>query len=303
VNQEDKHFMSQFAILVGALVVFTIVMFFLARYLMGVNAPDYGPLIARQQEQRLEPAGQVQTGKVKQTTAEVSGGGSAKGATSTGQQTYTTVCATCHDSGVAGAPMISDQGAWQARIAQGKQTLYQHAINGLGAMPPKGGDPSLSNTQVQAAVDYMVAQVGGGAPEQPAASKAQPAGGKQAKAAAPKAQPSGGKQAKAAAPAIHATSTPEGKSTYQIMCANCHDAGALGAPMITDSAAWQARLAKGKQALYASAMRGIGAMPAKGGHPQLSDDEVKAAVDHIIATVSDSSGGKQQSTTASTKAK
>jgi hypothetical protein len=41
--------------------------------------------------------------------------------------------------------------------------LYQHAINGLGAMPPKGGDPSLSNTQVQAAVDYMVAQVGGGA--------------------------------------------------------------------------------------------------------------------------------------------
>jgi cytochrome c5 len=163
VNQEDKHFMSQFAILVGALVVFTIVMFFLARYLMGVNAPDYGPLIARQQEQRLEPAGQVQTGKVKQTTAEVSGGGSAKGATSTGQQTYTTVCATCHDSGVAGAPMISDQGAWQARIAQGKQTLYQHAINGLGAMPPKGGDPSLSNAQVQAAVDYMVAQVGGGA--------------------------------------------------------------------------------------------------------------------------------------------
>lgn len=159
MNQEDKHFMSQFAILVGALVVFTIVMFFLARYLMGVNAPDYGPLIARQHEQRLEPAGQVQTGKVKQTTAEVSGGGSAEGATSTGQQTYTTVCATCHDSGVAGAPMISDQGAWQARIAQGKQTLYQHAINGFGAMPPKGGDPSLSNAQVQAAVDYIIATV------------------------------------------------------------------------------------------------------------------------------------------------
>ncbi len=288
MNQEDKHFMSQFAILVGALVVFTIVMFFLARYLMGVNAPDYGPLIARQQEQRLEPAGQVQTGKVKQTTAEVSGAAPAEGATSTGQQTYTTVCATCHDAGVAGAPMISDQGAWQARIAQGKQTLYQHAINGFGAMPPKGGDPSLSNAQVQAAVDYIVAQVGGGASEQPAA---------------PKAQPAAGKQAKAAAPAIHATSTPEGKSTYQIMCANCHDAGALGAPMITDSAAWQARLAKGKQALYASAMRGIGAMPAKGGHPQLSDDEVKAAVDHMIATVSDSGGGKQQSTTASAKAK
>jgi cytochrome c5 len=102
-------------------------------------------------------------GGQQQAAAAKTGAAPAKGATSTGQQTYTTVCATCHDSGVAGAPMISDQGAWQARIAQGKQTLYQHAINGLGAMPPKGGDPSLSNTQVQAAVDYMVAQVGGGA--------------------------------------------------------------------------------------------------------------------------------------------
>jgi cytochrome c5 len=98
-------------------------------------------------------------GGQQQAAAAKTGGAPAKGATSTGQQTYTTVCATCHDSGVAGAPMISDQGAWQARIAQGKQTLYQHAINGLGAMPPKGGDPSLSNAQVQAAVDYIIATV------------------------------------------------------------------------------------------------------------------------------------------------
>ena len=287
MNEEDRQFMSQFAIVVGALVVFAIVMFFIARYLMGVNAPAYGPLIARQQEQQLKPVGRVQTGKVKQPTAEASGGGTEEDATSMGEQTYTTVCSTCHDSGTAGAPMISDRGAWQARIAQGKQTLYQHAISGFGAMPPKGGDPSLSNAQVQAAVDYIVAQVGGGAPEQPAAAQAQPAAGKQARAA----------------PAIHATSTPEGKSTYQIMCANCHDAGALGAPMITDPAAWQARLVKGKQALYGSAMSGIGAMPPKGGHPLLSDNEIKAAVDHIISTVSGSSGGKRQPTTAPTKAK
>jgi cytochrome c5 len=60
-----------------------------------------------------------------------------------------------------GAPKITDKGAWQSRIKQGKQTLYQHAINGLGAMPPKGGQASLSNQDVQAAVDYMVAQVSG----------------------------------------------------------------------------------------------------------------------------------------------
>ena len=81
---------------------------------------------------------------------------------SSGKQTYDQVCATCHETGTAGAPMISDKAAWQSRIKKGKQTLYKHAINGFGAMPPKGGAANLSDKDVQAAVDYMVAQVSGG---------------------------------------------------------------------------------------------------------------------------------------------
>ena len=79
-----------------------------------------------------------------------------------GKQTYSQVCSSCHESGAMGAPKYGDKADWAPRIKQGKQTLYQHAINGFGAMPPKGGQPSLSDKDVQAAVDYMVAAVSGG---------------------------------------------------------------------------------------------------------------------------------------------
>jgi cytochrome c5 len=81
-----------------------------------------------------------------------------------------------------------------------------------------------------------------------------------------------------------------GKSTYQSMGSTCHDSGALGAPKITDKAAWQPRIAQGPKVLYSSALNGIGAMPAKGGHPQLSDEQVKAAVDYIVSAVTATTG-------------
>jgi len=68
------------------------------------------------------------------------------------------LCFSCHDNGVAGSPIVGDKAAWQDRIAQGKETLYDHSINGLNAMPAKGGNPSLSDDEVKAAVDWMVSQ-------------------------------------------------------------------------------------------------------------------------------------------------
>lgn len=75
-----------------------------------------------------------------------------------GQQIYRQACAFCHDRGVAGAPKTGDVAAWNARLAQGMDALYTAAIRGKGAMPAKGGNPSLSDTDVNAAVDYMIAQ-------------------------------------------------------------------------------------------------------------------------------------------------
>ena len=75
-----------------------------------------------------------------------------------GEATYRQSCAVCHAAGVAGAPKITDKAAWAPRIAQGKDALYNSSLKGKGAMPAKGGNPSLSDADVKAAVDYMVSQ-------------------------------------------------------------------------------------------------------------------------------------------------
>ncbi|HHJ15044.1 MAG TPA: cytochrome c5 family protein [Gammaproteobacteria bacterium] len=78
-----------------------------------------------------------------------------------GKATFTQACNACHGAGVAGAPKMGDAAAWKDRIAKGKATLYKHAIEGFkgktGFMPPKGGWANLTDDQVKAAVDYMVA--------------------------------------------------------------------------------------------------------------------------------------------------
>jgi cytochrome c5 len=71
-------------------------------------------------------------------------------------------CKVCHANGQAGAPKIGNRKDWQARIAQGKPTLYQHALKGFMGpagteMPARGGNDALSDSEVKAAVDYMVA--------------------------------------------------------------------------------------------------------------------------------------------------
>ena len=74
-----------------------------------------------------------------------------------GEGVYKAACAACHAAGVAGAPKIGDKSGWGARIAKGKPTLYEHAIKGFNAMPAKGGNSSLADADVKAAVDYLLA--------------------------------------------------------------------------------------------------------------------------------------------------
>ena len=76
-----------------------------------------------------------------------------------------------------------------------------------------------------------------------------------------------------------------GKETYQAACAMCHSSGVAGAPVTGDAAQWKDRLAKGLDVLDQSAINGIGAMPAKGGQTQLSDDAVLASVAFMLTDV------------------
>ena len=75
-----------------------------------------------------------------------------------GQKIYRQACAFCHDKGVAGAPKTADAAAWSPRLAQGMDALYVSAMRGKGAMPAKGGNPSLADADVKAAVDFLAAQ-------------------------------------------------------------------------------------------------------------------------------------------------
>ncbi len=69
---------------------------------------------------------------------------------------YQQACFACHASGVANSPKLGDAAAWAPRIATGMDALLNTALNGKGAMPPKGGNMSLSEAQIKAVVEYMV---------------------------------------------------------------------------------------------------------------------------------------------------
>lgn len=83
----------------------------------------------------------------------------------TGQQVYDSTCSACHSSGVAGAPKMGDTGAWAPLIASGLDTMLKIAIEGKGAMPPKGGNPMLDDFEVKRAIVHMANQSGASFPE------------------------------------------------------------------------------------------------------------------------------------------
>ncbi|NSL53507.1 c-type cytochrome [Uliginosibacterium aquaticum] len=89
----------------------------------------------------------------------------------------------------------------------------------------------------------------------------------------------------ATAPAEAAATGGAPKSGEQVVaqvCGACHSTGAAGAPKIGDKAAWAPRIAQGLSTLVASVTNGKNAMPARGGNPALSDEELKAAVDYLV---------------------
>ena len=193
----------------------------------------------------------------------------------TGEQVYGQVCKTCHEGGIAGAHKLGDKAAWGKVIAQGEKLTVQHAIAGIRAMPPRGGNADLTDAEVQRAVAFMVNQAGASWKEAPAA--AAPAA---AKAAA----------TPAAAPAAVASAAPakaDGKKAYDTACVACHGMGIAGAPKLGDKAAWSARIAQGTNVLHDHAIKGYqgkaGVMPAKGGAASMPDADVKAAVDYMVA--------------------
>jgi cytochrome c5 len=111
--------------------------------------------------ERIKPVGQVSVASAETQREPVKNAVAAPPPSRDGQQVYQASCVACHDAGIAGAPKLGDKGQWAKHIAKGLDTLYASAINGVqggaGVMPAKGGNAALSNAEVKAAVDYIVA--------------------------------------------------------------------------------------------------------------------------------------------------
>lgn len=209
----------------------------------------------------------------------------------TGEQVYGQVCKTCHEAGVLNAPKFGDKASWAKVVAQGQATTVDHAIKGIRSMPPKGGSSDLANVEVERAVVFMANKAGANWKEPAASAAASPAALATASTAAPPATPIAVAATAAPAPAAAAPAPPaatakvDGKKIFESTCTVCHGAGIAGAPKFGDKAVWAPRLATGIDTLYKVALTGKGAMPPKGGNKDLSDAEVKAAVDYMVGAV------------------
>ncbi len=180
--------------------------------------------------------------------------GAAYGAAATtergGKEVFDATCASCHAKGVKGAPRVGDKQAWTNLAGRGLTGLTQSAIKGVREMPPHGGNPGLSNSEIERAIIYMVNQSGGDWVEP--VDFAKPAGQR------------------------------SGERVVSEQCSRCHETGKGGAPKIGDRAAWIPRLNYGLDATLRSAINGHGGMPPRGGKANLTDAELRSAIVYMF---------------------
>lgn len=170
------------------------------------------------------------------------------GADRSGEAVVQAVCIRCHGPGLNGAPKIGDAAVWGERAAQGLTALTQHAIEGIRNMPPHGGNPGLSDLELERAITYMVDQSGGHWVE----------------------------------PIARVPPERSGEQVVEARCSHCHQSGVDGAPKIGDLADWTPRLRQGLDFLVQSAIHGHGPMQPRGGMADLRDAEVRAAIVYMI---------------------
>lgn len=264
--------------LVSGIVIVIAVIYFLIKLAGSGSFGDVAETTEAATQTRIQPVGQLKLGD-----------GIPVGERQ-GDQIFNKICIQCHaaDSIVPKAPKFENKGDWAPRIAQGFDTLFQHALNGFNAMPAKGGAADLTDQELKRVITYMANKAGGTFPDPDAAAPADaaasaPAAEGAAPAEAPKADAAKADDKGAAAPAAGGA---DGKKVYEANCQACHGGAVPGVPHVGKKEDWAPRIKQGKDTLHKHALEGFNAMPAKGGNGSLSDDEVKAAVDYMANQLS-----------------
>lgn len=166
-QEQDKIFFRNYLIVLAILAAM-IIIFLIAARMIGIDDEAMAAQRADQVSQNTQPVGQVRIKGEDEAETETASMPEVASATSetesggTGKRVFSGLCFSCHGTGLPGIPQMGDQAAWGDRIAKGKELLYEHALNGFTgnsgiSMPAKGGNPALSDDEVKAAVDYMVA--------------------------------------------------------------------------------------------------------------------------------------------------
>jgi cytochrome c5 len=166
MSKHDTHFFNNFSVVLGILFAVTIGLFAFARHIGATNQGQQvttDPKYLASVEERLQPVARVAVAGQDNTSLKIESAGppaAAAALPADGTAAYETACAACHGAGIAGAPKVGDKGAWGPRIAQGKETLYSHALHGFngksGVMPAKGGRTDWPDDLVKQAVDHIV---------------------------------------------------------------------------------------------------------------------------------------------------
>ena len=285
-----------------AFVVPVIVIVLLVEFVTSSHRPAAGTqaLTPAAVAERLQPVGMVQVKDASDLST-----------LKTGEQVFAAQCSTCHTAGLVGSPKLGDTAAWAPRIKTGYDALLHSALAGKGNMGAQGGG-DYADLEIGRAVVYMVNKAGAkfAEPGVPAASAsaapvaAAPSPAPLTSATPPATSPTAtaAPAATAAAPVVAATvvvaaapvtaTAPGGKAEapvavpalYTQACQVCHAAGVAGAPKLGDKAAWASRIAAAKtvDGLTASAIKGKGAMPPRGGSGA-TDAEIKAVVSYMVS--------------------
>jgi cytochrome c5 len=185
-----------------------------------------------------------------------------------GKEVVESTCVACHGTGAGGAPKIGDKKAWAKLASRGLSGLSKSALTGIRGMPPHGGNPDLSDTEVERAITYMVNRSGGHWAE----------------------------------PVSRTTRTAErtGRQIVEARCSHCHRTGVNGAPRIGNRDDWIPRLKPGLDVVVRSAINGHGAMPPRGGMADLTDTEIRNAIVYMFNPVAVTSP-KSSATSAPTR--
>jgi cytochrome c5 len=167
VRNYDLDFLKRFSIVIGILMVVTVLLLVGAFLLHGSRATEPNPAAEARVAERLQPVAGVYAGETgaaamaqaQEAARQAAAGQVAFGGTLDGEVIYNGLCSACHTTGAGGAPRLV-QAEWTARIAQGNETLVRHAIEGYqgpaGLMPARGGNPALTDEQVEASVLWML---------------------------------------------------------------------------------------------------------------------------------------------------